>query len=157
MVFNYGLVVTDAADASPTVSVIPPQGSLLPPGENVITCTAVDASGNTNSVEFTITVEDRTAPQIICPPNLSLLKNTEAGADLNYPLTVLDAGDTNLMVESSHPDGSVLPLGTTSVFADTLQIWELGGLPAFRAVADTLARSLLGSVDVRAESPFEVH
>lgn len=35
----------------------------------------------------------------------------------------------------------VLPLGTTSVFADTLQLWELGGLRAFRAVADALARS----------------
>lgn len=32
----------------------------------------------------------------------------------------------------------VLPLGTTSLFADTLQFWELGGLRAFRAVADAL-------------------
>jgi adenine deaminase len=32
----------------------------------------------------------------------------------------------------------VLPLGTTSVVADTLQFWELGGLRAFRAVADAL-------------------
>ncbi len=32
----------------------------------------------------------------------------------------------------------VLPLGTTSVFADTLQLWHLGGLRAFRAVADAL-------------------
>jgi adenine deaminase len=37
----------------------------------------------------------------------------------------------------------VLPLGTTTVFADTLQFWELGGLRAFRAVADGLARSPL--------------
>jgi adenine deaminase len=37
----------------------------------------------------------------------------------------------------------VLPLGTTSVFADTLQFWELGGLRAFRAVADGLSRSPL--------------
>jgi adenine deaminase len=37
----------------------------------------------------------------------------------------------------------ILPLGTTTVFADTLQIWELGGLRAFRAVADGLARSPL--------------
>src|SRR5262245_24797991 len=37
----------------------------------------------------------------------------------------------------------LLPLGTTSVFADTLQLWELGGLRAFRVVADALARSPL--------------
>jgi len=33
----------------------------------------------------------------------------------------------------------LLPLGTTTLFADTLQFWELGGLRAFRAVADALA------------------
>jgi adenine deaminase len=32
----------------------------------------------------------------------------------------------------------ILPLGTTSVFADTLELWEVGGLRAFRAVADAL-------------------
>jgi adenine deaminase len=37
----------------------------------------------------------------------------------------------------------LLPLGTTTLFADSLQIWELGGLRAFRAVASTLARSPL--------------
>lgn len=37
----------------------------------------------------------------------------------------------------------VLRLGTTTVFADTLQFWELGGLRAFVAVADALARSPL--------------
>jgi adenine deaminase len=37
----------------------------------------------------------------------------------------------------------LLPLGTTTVFADTLQLWELGGLRGFRAVADALARSPL--------------
>jgi len=37
----------------------------------------------------------------------------------------------------------LLRLGTTSVFADTLQLWELGGLAGFRAAADALARSPL--------------
>jgi adenine deaminase len=37
----------------------------------------------------------------------------------------------------------LLGLGTTSVFADTLQLWELGGLAGFRATADALARSPL--------------
>jgi adenine deaminase len=37
----------------------------------------------------------------------------------------------------------LLPLGTTTVFADTLQVWELGGLRGFRVVADALARSPL--------------
>lgn len=47
------------------------------------------------------------------------------------------------MVTPSALARHVLPLGTTTVFADTLQLWELGGLRAFRAVADGLARSPL--------------
>src|SRR3989475_5180929 len=35
----------------------------------------------------------------------------------------------------------VVPLGTTTLFADTLQFWELGGLRAFTTVADALAGS----------------
>jgi adenine deaminase len=37
----------------------------------------------------------------------------------------------------------LLALGTTTLFADTLQFWELGGLRAFRTVADALAASPL--------------
>jgi adenine deaminase len=37
----------------------------------------------------------------------------------------------------------LLGLGTTTVFADTLHLWELGGLAAFRATADALAGSPL--------------
>ena len=37
----------------------------------------------------------------------------------------------------------ILPLGTTAVVADTLQFWELGGLAAFRTVADALMTSPL--------------
>jgi adenine deaminase len=37
----------------------------------------------------------------------------------------------------------ILPLGTTTVVADTLQFWELGGLAAFRAAADALLTSPL--------------
>jgi hypothetical protein len=126
VVLHYGLVITDNADPAPQVTLTPPPGSLLPPGENVVECLAVDASGNTNSVEFTITVQDSFAPQIFCPPNLTLLRNTPAGADLAYSVGFSDAGDTNLVVEYSHPDGSMLPLGTTTVTCSVMD--ESGNL-----------------------------
>jgi len=47
------------------------------------------------------------------------------------------------MVTPSSLARHLLPLGTTTVFADTLQFWELGGLRAFQTVADALARSPL--------------
>jgi adenine deaminase len=49
---------------------------------------------------------------------------------------------THLLTPSSFAR-HLLPLGTTTVFADSLQIWELGGLRAFRVVAAALARSPL--------------
>ncbi|HZF05511.1 MAG TPA: amidohydrolase family protein, partial [Patescibacteria group bacterium] len=68
--------------------------------------------------------------------------------------TVLDAGGRVLVpgyvdphVHPAHvitPSAlarHVLALGTTTLFADTLQFWELGGARAFTAVADALARS----------------
>src|SRR5256712_1052519 len=68
--------------------------------------------------------------------------------------TVLDAGGRVLVpgyvdphVHPAHvitPSAlarHVLALGTTTLFADTLQFWELGGVRAFTAVADALARS----------------
>jgi adenine deaminase len=47
------------------------------------------------------------------------------------------------LVTPSALGAHLLGLGTTSVFADTLQLWELGGLAGFRATADALARSPL--------------
>ena len=47
------------------------------------------------------------------------------------------------MVTPSGLARHLLPLGTTTVFADTLQFWELGGLRAFQTVADALAPSPL--------------
>src|SRR3989449_3035696 len=70
--------------------------------------------------------------------------------------TVLDAGGRVLVpgyvdphVHPAHvitPSAlarHVLALGTTTLFADTLQFWELGGVRAFTAVAGALARSPL--------------
>jgi adenine deaminase len=70
-------------------------------------------------------------------------------ATLDATGRVLVPGYIDPHVHPSHlvtPSGlarHLLPLGTTTVFADTLQLWELGGLRAFRTVADALARAPL--------------
>lgn len=77
--------------------------------------------------------------------------------DMVGPRTrVLDARDRILcpgyIEPHSHPANLVtpsalarhiLPLGTTTIFGDQLQFWELGGYRAFRLAADALARSPL--------------
>ncbi|NOS71501.1 MAG: HYR domain-containing protein, partial [Verrucomicrobia bacterium] len=112
---DYGVTVSDSADPLVQLSVTPPPGSLFPPGTTLVQCTATDASGNTSTAEFMVTVTDTLAPQITCPPSMTLVKNTADGADLIYTVLTFDSGDTNVMLECSVPSGSVVSEGTTTV------------------------------------------
>ena len=47
-------------------------GSTFPVGMTTVTNTATDASGNTSSCTFTVTVTDNQNPVITCPGNLVL-------------------------------------------------------------------------------------
>lgn len=53
---SYLATAFDNCDASPVVTMVPASGSTFPLGTNVVTITAVDVSGNTNSCSFTVTV-----------------------------------------------------------------------------------------------------
>lgn len=53
---SFTVTATDACDASPTVICTPASGSLFAPGTNTVNCIAYDASLNTNTCSFTVTV-----------------------------------------------------------------------------------------------------
>jgi dipeptidyl aminopeptidase/acylaminoacyl peptidase len=55
-VVNYVVSATDNTDPNPTVGCVPPSGSTFPVGPTTVACTATDASGNTSSASFRITV-----------------------------------------------------------------------------------------------------
>src|SRR4029077_17040860 len=91
-------------------------GSTFPVGTTTVTNTATDASGNTSSCTFTVTVTDNQNPVITCPANLVLA--TDAGRCSRSNVTfVVSATDncsvTNLV--SSPPSGSTFPVGVTTV------------------------------------------
>src|SRR5204862_701439 len=54
-----------------------PSGSAFPKGTTVNSFTVTDASGNTASCSFSVTVEDHENPTITCPANIT--QNTDAG------------------------------------------------------------------------------
>ena len=58
-VVEYGdwITVTDDTDPNPVVEFVPPSGSTLAIGDTLVTVSAWDASGNTNTCEFTVTVQ----------------------------------------------------------------------------------------------------
>lgn len=61
-VATFVVTATDTVDPNPTVTCEPTSGSMFPRGTTIVTCTAMDASGNTSSGSFNITVIDTTPP-----------------------------------------------------------------------------------------------
>jgi hypothetical protein len=119
-------VVTFAANASdncPGVSVncSPASGSAFPTGTTTVNCTATDASGNSVSCSFDVTVNDDDAPSITCPANV--VTNVPSGTVsviVNYAVpTVSDNCDASPTVNCSIPSGSSFAAGTTTTVTCT--------------------------------------
>jgi hypothetical protein len=61
---NFSVTATDDTDPNPSVSCIPSSGSFFPVGSTAVSCTAVDASGNTSQAGFIVTVVSVAPPFI---------------------------------------------------------------------------------------------
>ena len=112
-----GISATDGVDPGPTVVCLP--SGPLPFGENPITCTATDATGNSASAFYVIDVIDETDPTItlIGPASLTL----EAGVDayVEQGATASDNVDgdlTDSIVISGSVDASTV--GTYTIYYD---------------------------------------
>lgn len=81
----YTVPAFDIVDTSPTVSCLPPSGSLFSIGNNKVTCTATDFSGNPASISFPVIVEDVTPKPVIF--NL-YLDRYSSSVEAGNPLTV---------------------------------------------------------------------
>ena len=110
------ITATDTCDPAPVVTCDPPSGSSLPAGENLISCTAADAAGNTVLCEFTVTVVDATAPELICPADLTVECTGPDGATVDLPDPVAnDACDGQPLIEFEPASGTVFPMGEREV------------------------------------------
>jgi len=87
---NCGVVSTNSS---------PPSGSSFPLGVTVVTCTATDTSGNTNSCSFTVTVAHSNAsPVAVCR---DVTANPVLSCDANVTPAAVDNG-------SFDPDGTII-------------------------------------------------
>ncbi|ERM80159.1 hypothetical protein P872_22380, partial [Rhodonellum psychrophilum GCM71 = DSM 17998] len=94
-------------------------GSVFPIGTNTITYTATDASGNTNSGSFTITVTNEEKPSIIGLPD-NILKNNDTGlcgavVSWTLPTSSDSCGGSSITQTAGPLNGSFFPVGTTLV------------------------------------------
>lgn len=108
---------TDKYDLNPTVSCDPPSGSNFPKGVTPVFCRAVDASGNTSTCSFTVTIRDTEAPQINRPANIVLSPDPgrQFRSNVTWTVSATDNCDRTVPVTCSPPSGSTFPVGVTTV------------------------------------------
>ena len=95
-----------------------PSGSFFPRGVTTNTFVVTDASGNTATCSFTVTVNDTEPPVITCPANISVNNNpNQCGAIVNYaaPVGTDNCPGAITTLTAGLPPGSLFPVGTTTV------------------------------------------
>lgn len=109
---------TDAVTASPTItyarngSVFAFGPTVFPLGNTLVTATATDAAGNSTAVNFTVTVQDTTAPSITVPNNLTVAATSAAGANVSFTVSASDFVDGVVTATPDHASGSLFPVTT---------------------------------------------
>lgn len=109
-----GMTITD--NCTPTVTSNYNSGDLFPVGTSTVTVIAADPSGNTDSVSFTVTVTDNTAPVITnIPSNMSLSADSNfCGAVATWNAPSVSEG-CSYTLASNYNSGDTLPVGITVV------------------------------------------
>lgn len=114
-VVTYTATATDNADPAPTVSCSPASGGTFALGTTTVSCTATDASGNSSTGSFLVSVVDTTPPALTVPADMTLEATGPSGAVATYTATATDIVDTSPSVSCSPASGSTFAIGTTAV------------------------------------------
>jgi hypothetical protein len=120
---------TDNCPNVGTASCSPASGTHFPKGLTTVTCAATDASGNSGSCSFTVTINDTQAPSITCPANIT--KGTDANlcsTVVTYALPTVSDNCPNVGLPTCSPvSGSTFQKGTTTV---TCQVNDASNNPS---------------------------
>jgi hypothetical protein len=115
---NISFVVSasDIADAAPAVLCNATSGASFGLGTTEVSCTATDASGNSDTQSFTIEVVDTTNPVLSIPANFVGVEATGAyGANVSFVVSASDIADAAPAVLCNATSGASFGLGTTEV------------------------------------------
>ena len=123
--------VTATGTPTPTVTCVPPSGSVFPKGNTTVNCTAANGIPPDAMCSFTVTVNDNQPPAITCPANITQSTDPNlCSAVVTYPApTVTDncpcneartkkqrlSGLGTCQVVCIPASGSTFPKGTTTV------------------------------------------
>jgi hypothetical protein len=136
---NGQLMITYSGTAALVQTEGLPSGAEFPVGTTVNTFVVTDASGNTATCSFEVTVTDDEAPDLTCPANATVVTSDggETGdcvgqLDWDHPVASDNCGIDEYVVTYTNPDGTIdgplmrsrLIMGTTSTAAS--RNFELG-------------------------------
>ncbi|MBD3636564.1 MAG: HYR domain-containing protein [Crocinitomicaceae bacterium] len=102
-------------------------GALFPIGTTVVTYEVTDASGNTASCSFNVTVNDTQLPSISCPANITQSNDPGVcGATINYvtPVGTDNCPGATTTMTAGQASGTIFPIGTTTV---TYEVTDASG------------------------------
>ncbi|MBI1387563.1 MAG: HYR domain-containing protein [bacterium] len=128
--------VSDLVDANPAVTFSPVSGSYFAIGDTVVSCTAIDASGNIAAATFTIGVTDTTAPQITLggPSTISLESNVDSYSRSVWQASVSDAGDPGVQLVIDDASVNTSQVGTYTVAFSATDAYGNAAAPVTRTV-----------------------
>lgn len=106
-------------------------GSLFPIGTTEVDCSATDDFGGGDKAYFNVQVADTTAPTIFPPKDMTVF-GTKEGADVKYDVAVRDTVDPEATLNCSPANGTLFPLGTTTVTCTSLDRFKNQGTASFR-------------------------
>ncbi len=134
---TYSVSVTDNCPGA-TVACNYPSLSHFPVGITPVTCIAVDASGNTDTCGFTVTVADAEPPRLQLPADTTVPNDAVlCGATVAYQATAID-NCTMVSVSCSPLSGSFFPLGDNEITCIAVDVFGHADTGSFTiTVVDT--------------------
>lgn len=112
--FAYTATASDLVDGEVGVTCDAPSGSAFRLGSTTVSCAATDKAGNSALGSFVVTVQDKTAPVLTLPEDLTAEATKSTGADVSYSVSATDLVDGNVEPVCAPANGT-FAVGTTTV------------------------------------------
>ncbi len=150
---TFAALASDTVNGSSPVTCDPPSGSTFALGNTTVDCNASDASDNSTSGSFLVTVEDTTAPVVTVPASFSDEATDATGAAVTFSSSATDIVDGAVVTSCLPASGSTFALGTAVVTCSATDAAGNTGAASFNlTVVDATAPTLNLPADVMEEA-----
>ena len=95
-VVTFTASASDLFDGSVPVTCTPASGSTFAFGSTKVSCVATDKAGNSGSASFNVVVQDKAAPVVTVPADITVNATSKDGAVVTFTTSALDVVDGSL-------------------------------------------------------------